>query len=226
MTDPSQPPTSILSPQEQAYLSKFRQLSPEYQSIIRNTVAVMAENAETARAKEPEPPDPSEPQVHQCAAPALDYSAISHWDIFPDTFIPDTLTTVAVHLVTHAVEQLTYRLSEKVQAICEEYLPAEAKAEWSKYWGPLDDAQATLLRLTTEVAAMINRNTPVTVTTLEDMLHQTLKNSDFCCPEVVDDYVRKNAAPLIAFCQRQVPDFDPAWVTLTGAKVDATGPGL
>ena len=54
----------------------------------------------------------------------------------------------------------TLHLSGKIEAICKEHLPAEAKAEWEKYWGPFDDAIFTHQRITGDVAATFSRNKP------------------------------------------------------------------
>jgi len=55
-----------------------------------------------------------------------------------------------------------------------------------------------------------------TLTTMEDMVTQVLRNSGFCCAGAVDDYVAEECTWLIAFSERQLSDFDPAWLTLEG----------
>ena len=163
------------------------------------------------------PPHPG----HQCDKPPGFPSFKEDLDVDQVTFIPERLIEAAVHEVLYALQQFNFYMSNKIEAICKEHLPPEAKAEWSKYWGPFDEAIGTHLRLTLDVTSeltRVNASSPPQVTTMEDMLHQLLDNADFCCSGAVDEYVTHHSASLMDFCGRQLPEFDPAWLTLAGAK--------
>jgi len=215
MTEPSNPPQDILSTEETNLLDKFRQLNPEYQSAMGNVIRVMVE---TLQVKETLPKDGGSKVVHQCANPTgFPLSVLPDMDIDELTLIPDVLTRSAVWQVLHALDQCNQHLSTMVDAICKLHLPEPALTEWGRIAGPLEEMQAAHQQLSAEVAALVNQNAPPTVTTVEDMLHQTLQNSGFCCAERVDNYVTEGAGPAIAFCQRQIPGFDPAWLTLAGS---------
>lgn len=159
---------------------------------------------------------PPEPKAHYCDNPGLGSSILSEL-VDSDRSIPDMITSSAVIQVPNAVAELTYYLSKRVEAICKEYLPEAARREWEPLFAVLDDAVGAHLTLTAQVAARVNRNMPAAVGTLEDMLQEALKDSGFCCPDAVDSYVAREAAGLIAFARRTLPDFDPAWFTLAGA---------
>ena len=95
MNTPSHPPTGILSPEEETFLAKFRRLDPESQGVVGNLIAAMAENPRRDRTRTP---------LHHCTNPGLLLSTFTDWDVSPDEFIPDVLTSSAVHQVLSALE--------------------------------------------------------------------------------------------------------------------------
>jgi len=133
-----------------------------------------------------------------------------------DTCIPDLLAETAVDEVLWALGRFIYHLVKRMDAICEEHLPSEAKVEWSSLLGLHSDAENRYRDMAIKIAAMIGRNELPTLTTMEDMVIQVLRNSGFCCAGAVDDYVAQGCTSLIAFSERQLVDFDPASLTLEG----------
>jgi len=133
-----------------------------------------------------------------------------------DSYIPDLLAETAVDEVLWALGKFMYRLLKRMEEICEEHLPAEAKAEWSSLFGLHSEAVSHCQNLAAKIAATVGRGDSPTLTTMDDMLTQVLKNAGFCCAGAVDDYVAEECTSLIAFSERQLSDFDPAWLTWEG----------
>lgn len=154
---------------------------------------------------------------HECTDSIEFPSSRPDLTVSHDNYIPDLLAETAVDEVLWALGKFMYRLLKRMEEICEEHLPAEAKAEWSSLFGLHSDAVNRCQNMAAKIAATVGRGDSPTLTTMEDMLTQVLKNAGFCCAGAVDDYVAEECESLNAFSERQLADFDPAWLTLEGS---------
>jgi len=209
---------SDLPVEERDLILKLRRLPPGPREAVANVVAVMADDIIGDAVADEKTCADSAQVVHVCDGAGLGKSILDELVYGSDRVVSDMLTDAAVVQVLHGLQEFTYEVSKKVDSLCREHLSGSVKREYEVWWGPLDDAQGTLLHLTAGVAAVVNRNLPTVEGSLEDMLADALKRSGFCCPGAVDAYVAKSAVGMIAFCQRQLPGFDPDWFTLAGVE--------
>ena len=156
--------------------------------------------------------------VHTCQEPGLPNSTVDGSDISANRdHIIDVLTGSAVQQVLYPIAHIHDYLFKMVCNIAEDNLPEEAKAEWKRWAYVLEDVQAAWATLHGEVMAKFWRNDPPALDTIDNMLDELLANSGFCCMARVDEFLKERAAQAIGFCERQIPDFDPAWATMEGA---------
>jgi len=153
---------------------------------------------------------------HECTDSIQFPSSRPDLNVSHDNYIPNILAETAVDEVLWSLGKFMYRLLKRMDAICEEHLPGEAKVEWFSLSGLHSDAVSSYRNMAVKIAATVGRGDLPTLTTMEDMLIQVLKNSGFCCAGAVDNYVAEECTALIAYSERQLADFDPAWLTLEG----------